>query len=502
MSNFSRDAAQARLEEIDRRNGRQSLYYLAKFILGYRDLEPKPHLEVCEFAQAVFFYAAESTAMNQSGALDMEPRGAFKTTIFSQALPISLAINDPNIRILLTSSVLQNSIDNLTVVKNHFANNQKLRHLFGDYEGSYWVTEEATVSKRTNYSLKEPTFRAASIEKSQVGPHYNVIIADDLVTKENSETPEGRKKISDYVKLLFSLLEPGGVIMFVGTSYHYEDVYAELQNKDKYPELTVRIRKASSAGRAEGELYFPQRLTREFLLGQMRRQGREIYASQYDNDPAPEGEDSDFQRSWFKPMRRDSIPERRFTYITIDPGGKDKGRDDWVFFLAHAFESRDIYFDRYISRLFRVDAAWDLLFEWVKQHNPMAVGLEVAGGQKYLVESLEKEMRERNHFFNVIPLTHACISKTTRIRTLQPRYRAGAIYHSEDMGGLEEQLIRHPKGRDDIADAAAAVLELAQFPATKSLRKTEIKSIDHFFELTRRGMFKKKPAHPVLGTYY
>ena len=500
---LSRDTAQAQLEELDRRGGQESLYYLAKFVLGYKDMQPQPHVEICRFAEQVAFVPKDSARPNQSGGLDMEPRGVFKTTVFSQALPVFLILQNPNIRILLTSSVLPNSTDNLGVVKRHFEHNQRLRHLFGDYVGELWVTEEMTVAKRTRMDLKEPTVRAASVGKIQVGPHYDVIIADDLVDILNSATPEGRKAVKDYVRLLFSLLEPNGVIYFVGTSYHDDDAYADLRDKEKYPEVERRIRKATSLGGAKGEPYFPTRQPVEFLEAQMRRQGRDIYSAQYDNDPAPEDENSAFKGAWFKGYRADELPEARNTFIFIDPGGESKGADDYVFFLAHCAPPSNLYFDDLLARTMGYEKAVDLCFEWVIRHKPLAVGLETTAQQQYLEQAIRNEMRRRGFYFNLVCFPHAKISKESRIKQLQPRYECGAIYHSSRMGPLEAQLRRFPKGKDDIADAAAGILEVAIAPSVETKEEITFTSLDHYItwkaKQQRDQRNSQRPGHHVLG---
>lgn len=502
MSALSRDTAQAQLEEIDRRGGKESLYYLAKFILGYKDMEPQPHVEICAFAESVVFVKKDPSKPNQTGGLDMEPRGVFKTTVFSQALPVLAILHDPNIRILLTSSVLPNSTDNLQVVKNHFKHNPKLRHLYGDYVGELWVTEEMTVSKRTRLDLKEPTIRAASVGKVQVGPHYDLIIADDLVDVENAATPESRKKVKDYVRLLFSLLEPNGIIFFVGTSYHDDDAYADLRDKKKFPEIERRIRMASSLGGAKGEPYFPTRQPTHFLEAQLRRQGRDIYSAQMDNDPAPEDEHSAFKTSWFKPYRADELPANHYTFMFIDPGGEEKGHDEYVFFLAHCAPPSNLFFDDLIADTMGYEKAVDLCFEWVYAHKPMAVGLEITAQQQYLEQAIRSEMRRRNFYFNLVCFPHAKVSKISRIKQLQPRYEASSIRHSSRMGPLEAQLRRFPKGKDDIADAAAGILEVAQAPAVEEREEVHFQSLDHYIlwkAKQQREIQDQQKSHPILG---
>lgn len=497
MSLVSRADLQAQLEETDRKLGRESLFYFAKFCLGYSLLQEFPHKEVCSFAQ--------KTVEAQRHALDLEPRGAFKTTIFSQALPTWLVDRNPNIRILLTSQVLQNAIDNLGVVKRHLEDSH-FKFLYGDHVNrDHWTLEEITSKKRTDHKLKEPTIRCASPERMQTGPHYDVIIADDLCGKENSETPEQRQKIKDHFKLYFSLLDPGGVIFVIGTRWHYEDLYGMIVESGEYPDFNPRIKDAETGGR-DGGLYFPERLTPEFLADRKSKLGRDFYNSQYKNDPAPEDEHAKFQKTWFK--RYDHLPKDAsgkqvplYPFITIDPGGEEKGSDDWVFFLAFQGE-KELFFHDLMAMHCRMAQAWDFLFLWVDQHHPISVGLETTGGQKWLLESLYDQMKSRQRFFNIVPLPHAHESKQTRIERLSPMYQAGAILHSSKMKDLEDQLRRFPKGKDDIADAASMILEIAVAPKSSKPKEAPPKSFDEAFWRAviaqRKG--RKVFVHPRLGS--
>ena len=143
--------------------------------------------------------------------------------------------------------------------------------------------------------------------------------------------------------------------------------------------------------------------------------------------------------------------------------------------------------------------AWDVLFSLYDQHHFITCGLEVTGGQKYLLESLQDEMRRRNVFFNVVPLSHAGDSKEYRILRLQPRYQCGSIWHSHEMDDLEDQLRHFPKGKDDVPDAAAMTLEIAMAPRSRKAKEQPIRSVDDLFT---RAMFSGKQAnvHPVLGS--
>lgn len=495
------DQLRGQLEEMERRCGLESLYFFNKKILGYAEMVRRPHAAVADFLQGAL--------TNKHHALALEPRGTFKTTQISQGLPIWILEHNPNARILLDSSVLQNSIDNLRVVKAHYENNQKFKYLFGDRVGTYWVTEEITLKSRTDLKLKEPSIRCSSVERMQAGPHYTHILVDDVVSDINSRSIDGRRSVIEHFKLLFSLLDPGGVLIITGTRYHYDDLYGFIIGE--LPEFEKRIMNAETSG-PEGSLYFPERLTHQFLKDTKAIQGRALYAAQYLNDPAPEDADSVFQRTWFKPFEHDPaiakqksrllLPDNRNSFIAIDPGGEKKKSDEWVIITAHYDEHNNKFFDHIIKGHWKMKECWEYLFAEVNLVNPLAVGLETTGGQKWLYEALMDEMKRRGKYFMVQSLTHALDSKDYRIKRLQPQYQAGSIYHSEQMHDLEDQLLRYPKGADDICDAAAMILEIGYPPRARRVKELPPKSAEEWFIREHLKGRDKKGDHAVLGSQW
>ena len=67
------------------------------------------------------------------------------------------------------------------------------------------------------------------------------------------------------------------------------------------------------------------------------------------------------------------------------------------------------------------------------------------------------------------------------------------------MGELEDQLRRFPKGRDDIADAAAMTLEISMAPRSVKKKRTEVQSVDELFYRQFNLDRKRNRRHGVLG---
>jgi len=93
-----------------------------------------------------------------------------------------------------------------------------------------------------------------------------------------------------------------------------------------------------------------------------------------------------------------------------------------------------------------------------------SVWIESVAYQAALQYFVLEEQRRRQIYFNVNEITHAkAINKETRIRGLQPLFRAGVIYLRRHMTEMQREFLQFPKGRhDDRADAASMGIQAIQ----------------------------------------
>ena len=105
----------------------------------------------------------------------------------------------------------------------------------------------------------------------------------------------------------------------------------------------------------------------------------------------------------------------------------------------------------------------NLLFKIAAEYPVECFGIEKGMYHDVLKPFLDKEMRLRNKFLTVRELDHQQRNKQLRIKGLQPRYEAKAIFHIKDQcNDLEEELLRFPKAvHDDVSDAVAYQNQIA-----------------------------------------
>jgi hypothetical protein len=120
------------------------------------------------------------------------------------------------------------------------------------------------------------------------------------------------------------------------------------------------------------------------------------------------------------------------------------------------------------------------IFRAVSKHRPFIVGIEDVGYQKALQWLLNQEMPKRNIFFRVEPLKHQGKAKEIRIQSLQPRYKAGTVWHLAGLHGLaeyESELLTFKPGvksRVDLIDASAYQDQIMVAPTVDKSKHKEI----------------------------
>ncbi len=186
-------------------------YFFSKYFLGYKDLEWDVHGQ--------FIKVFESSAPRK---LVVMPRGTFKSTLGSVSYPIWRLLRNPDLTILLDSELYSNSKNFIREIKGHLQSEQ-MTYYFGDQIGPKWDEGEIIIKSRTK-NIKEASITAGGLGTVKVGQHFSLIIADDMNSPANSETPEKCQKVIDHFRYGLNILNPGGEYMVIGTRYSERDV--------------------------------------------------------------------------------------------------------------------------------------------------------------------------------------------------------------------------------------------------------------------------------------
>lgn len=222
----------------------------------------------------------------------------------------------------------------------------------------------------------------------------------------------------------------------------------------------------------DGSLFFPQKLSHEFLEGAKRTMGSYIFANQYLNQIIP-SELQTFKKDWFKYYA--ALPKHLNTFIFIDPALSEATTSDYTgVVVAHVDGNNDWYIPYAKRHRLTPTQLVDFVFKLNETFSPAIIGIEEVAYQKALLYFLDQEMRRRNQLVPVQGVKYPTTkSKQTRILSLVPRLEWGHMSFAQGLTDLELELLQFPRGsHDDLIDALAS-LDYIAFPANTKEKPLE-----------------------------
>ncbi len=452
------------------------LFEFNRDVLCWPDLSDDFHKELCLFIEKE----------HPRKKLMLLPRGHLKSSIVTVGFTLQQIAKNPATRILIANATLLMAKNFLAQIKAHLTKNKKFKDLYGDYsKGAEKWSETAITVLSPNESFdekylekKEPTVTVFGAGGNLTGQHYDTIILDDVVNRENINTKEQIDKIILFYKDCLDLLEPGGTLILIGTRWHYGDLYGWLmEDPILKKDFDIMVRQAYYGEWGRGTILFPKKFSWASLEELKRQKGSSEFACQYMNSPTDE-ETAVFKRAWFKYYEDSDLHGLKLNYfMAVDPAISQEKEAD---FTAIVTVGVDIYNNLRIINLVREHynptQLINKLFDLYEVYYPLAIGLEEVAFQKTLRFFLSEEMRRRNIYLPIKELKlDSRVSKEMRIRALEPRYENGTVLHSKSLGSiddLEDELLRFPRGQhDDLIDALAYTLQLAFQPKKKVTEK-------------------------------
>ena len=442
--------------------------------MGCKNLAPVHH-ELCDFCQ-----------FGNERQIILIPRGHLKSTIVTIAYSVWSIVKNPNIRIYIGNEKIENAESFVSMVRKTFEFNTELRSLYGDYVGTQWSSQKLTVKPRTVHH-KEPTIQAGAIGSSAVSQHYDLMIMDDLVSRQNTQTADLIQQTILYYQDCYDLIEPGGKFIVLGTRWHVDDLYGYLiENHNKQYDLFWK-QAVMNGDMEKGEILFPQKFTREILNERLAMKGSFEFAAQYLNDPAP-SDAAIFKERYFdffkfydtntgykvsytqNGRQKDLTHSDLYVYTTIDPALSQSKEADFSVICTVAVDSEDNWFILEMKRehYTPVELADELFLTYVK-FKPRQIGIEVFGFQKIIKQYIDEKQKALGYYMPIAELKYDNkTSKEYRIRGLLPRFERNKIFFNNEMRNLTylmNELRRFPRIKhDDCLDALASHLEIAHRP--------------------------------------
>lgn len=528
------------VREFKRELCKRDLFYLTTEVLGYKQLSESLHRPLCMVVQAVNpiieakpeakartkfpfnlalipahmreFYYLDSSSKTR---LFMMFRSSFKSTIITIAHTIQLMLLEPNIRILIASHKKQGGSEEfLRSIKHHFTRNEAFRSLFPDYcpqansQGTIdWGTmEKVTLPNRTK-GFPEATIETTGVTTDVTGRHYDVIKADDLVTRESVTNESMLEKTEEYNALLRFLFDQPewGVLDYIGTPYHFADLYAKLREQASITKVIVPIIDAA------GQSTFPERFSDEGIatLKQDPSMTSAVYSAQYLLNPIAADEQV-FRPEWFKhpDFYYDRLPENLNHYIFVDPASTQRKTSDYTAIMHIGIsEKNHIYvIDMLRDKLLDADRV-RTVFKVAQKYGIQKVHYETIGFQSTDAYNIRRHGVETSYYMSVEEIKGSKASKEDRIRGLQYLFESAAIhfprsynyfskFHQREVDMLDafrKEAFMFPKcEHDDMLDCLSFVLGIR----THSASKVKVEQPDDEFNRVRALAIAAKPQQP------
>jgi len=175
--------------------------------------------------------------------LIMAARRHFKSRSFSVVYPIYRLLQDPNTQILLVGETHDAVTKWVREIIQHIEHPNGLLSFLKPESPIRWGTNEFIVARSSMSG--EASVRAVGVGGTMLGSGADLIIGDDLISRDNSATMDKRIKIMDwFANVLGPILEDqGGVMRVIGTPWYEDDLYAHLVASEiwkviKYPAIS------------------------------------------------------------------------------------------------------------------------------------------------------------------------------------------------------------------------------------------------------------------------
>lgn len=410
------------------------------------------------------------------------PRGHLKSATVTVGWAVQQVCKNPNVRILIGSETNSKAKDFLRQIRDIFEKNERVNHLYGDHvrKTSRWTDDEITSALRTSTSVKEPTVFTTGTDQTRTGTHADIVVLDDPVSYTNINTKEAREKtLKWYREIANNILDPGGILVVIGTRWHFADIYQYILDEladvfqvfhhqaltdDAYSILRKDISLEEKQKLIKKtDILFPEKFTVQQLWEIYSGNSNEFFNNQYMNKIV-DSEDADFKEKdiqFYDPA--DKLPYLN-QYIAIDPAISETG-DFTAIICVGIDEDNKWYVLEYENDHMKPDEIIRRTFEMYHRHPARKIGIETAAYQKALVYGFKDEIKKKGIHLPLVEVSRGgrgALTKEQRILSLQPVVSQKRLHLQKGMIELREQLRTFPRSRnDDLIDSLATVNEIA-----------------------------------------
>lgn len=544
-----------------------NLFFLCS-LLEYHDMTLNTHEDICnEFfvRKDPTYNTMEQFAKKYDNArkrrMLLVPRNGFKSTM-DECDTVQWIINYPETTILIMTGTLPLATAFVKQIRGHFElqlvveeTDAKGKAIYKAKDVKNDITGEHSSSmfqllfpehciapgtgKSGEYNTpacmqsdKEPTVRAAGIEQTLSGFHFEILKLDDVVQLENTGTQDQIEKVNKRISVNRGMLNPYGFIDVIGTAYDENDFYAQiLKNEEKSAQakglqshiigsidegkynsdinVICYVRacwqvKPEAKDKIETELkqddyiyWFPERLTYEWLMNE--KLDEDGFAIKYLNDPRKRNKVKiplDLLKK--KTIPHTQRPHSGIIVTAVDMAYSGKPWADYTVILTAMISGGRFYiinmergrWSEYESPKQIANVA----FQWKPKH----IAIEESMGVGWLKTEVNREMAKHKI---LVPIRSVSLGKgskqTSKLAKAKPVVRMlgdDRIYFMQSCNGLEElysELSQFTGTKDDKHDDIVSAISILvdQFGAYAEMEGAPIPQQQIFEESKEKAKY-------------
>lgn len=419
-------------------------------------------------------------------------RGAAKTTLFAEYFFLFLGTFGylPNFGRVPAAIYVSDSMDN--GVKS-LRKNMEFRYHSSDFLQEWLPNVTFTdnyiemVSKENlRFGLKMFGAKTGLRGTKIFGKRPPLAVLDDLVSDDDSKSKAAMLAIKDTIyKGVNHALDPTRrKVIFNGTPFNKEDILIEAVESGAWDVNVWPVCERFPCTREEFVGAWEDRFTFDYVQAQYEmavKTGKVAAFMQELMLRITSEEERLVQEAEIRWYERKLLLQNQGAYnfyITTDFATSAKQTADFSVISVWAYNSNGDWFwvDGICERQ-TMDKSIDDLFRLVQQYKPQQVGVEITGQQGAFISWLQKEMMNRNIWFNFAsseksntPGIRPVVDKLSRFNLVVPWFKAGKFYFPEELkqsvimghflGQIRLATQSGLKGKDDCIDTISMLAYL------------------------------------------
>lgn len=380
-----------------------------------------------------------------------------------------------------------------------------------------WAVAEIAVDhpKRKSEGIRDATCKAVGLTSNTTGFHADVVILDDIVVPGNAYTEDGRDKVGSAYSQLASIENPGAREWVVGTRYHPSDIYqtmiemksevfdtetGEVIDEVEIYELFQRVVETNGefiwprSFRADGKSFGFDQNVLASIKGKYV-DTTQFYSQYYNNPNSSELARIDtnkfqyYEKSLLENKEGDwYIRDRKLNiYSAIDFAFSLNKKADYTALVTVGVDHLGNFYILDIDRFKtdRIVVYFEHILKAQQKWGFRKLRAEVSVGQQPIVQELKESYIKPNgvplSIDEVRPTRHDGDKEERIAAVLEPKYDNMQMWHYRggNCQSLEEELIMRRPPHDDIKDALANAISIAQIPRQRWTSEQHSNIITH-----------------------